>query len=407
VDHCELNRCFDKVVPARRILFYAGAHALRNMGDVAMLQVALRRVRQAHPRAELTVLTTRPDLLARYCPQTTALPFQFGELGYQPEEPALPRWRERWRTVRRRVFAQPRQPREFREMLSSADLLLASGGGYLNDLNPTQTRAVFRMLDDAGARGKRTALFSLGLGPLQSPELLGLLRRVGRRDARVGLRERCRGPEILRRAGFSRDRFAVTGDDAVELAWERPPSQGTALGFGLRQVGYSGIHPAHQPRLRQTLDQLQQTLQTAIVPLPVSFYDYENDSKAIAEVAGTSPEPDGLDDPQVLIGNVSRCRVLVTGTYHPAVFALALGIPCVCFYASPYYRDKLEGLAGQFPHGCELVNLADPDAQRRMINLTLQLWKFPEESRTRLCHLAREQVEIGRRFYHEAIGGQS
>lgn len=391
-----------------RIIIDNGAHTLRNVGDIAMLQVAIQRIRECYPRAELMVLTTRPDLLPRYCPGTTPLSVASRDASYDPHRPALPRWKERWQRTLRQTLGFPPEAREFQDAFATAGAVVLTGGGFLNDLNPTQTRSVLRMLAHAGRQGKRIALFSQGLGPLLSPELLSLLNDVCRHGAYIGLRERCRGPQIVGSTGATPGHFCVTGDDAIELAWrENPLPAGDALGFSLRQIAYSGIEAGHREKLSATLKQLREILKAELVPLPVSFNPHEADPEAIQQVLGTAFDSAGMDSPEVLIGNVARCRVLVTGTYHAAVFALSRGIPCVGFYASPYYRDKFEGLALQFPGGLEIVDLNLPSAVDTLVAAARRLWRLPAPDRAGLQTAAGEQVKAGRSFYHQALQGQS
>ena len=51
-----------------RILVENSGYSLGNLGDAAMLQVALRRFRAFWPHARVQVLTARPDRLALLCP---------------------------------------------------------------------------------------------------------------------------------------------------------------------------------------------------------------------------------------------------------------------------------------------------------------------------------------------------
>ena len=51
-----------------------GAAEYQNMGDVAMLQVAVARLLDLWPDACIEVLTDSPANLARYCPGATHCP---------------------------------------------------------------------------------------------------------------------------------------------------------------------------------------------------------------------------------------------------------------------------------------------------------------------------------------------
>jgi hypothetical protein len=52
----------------------AGSAEYSNMGDVAMLQVGVRRLQRLWPSARIEVLTESPADLARFCPEAMSLP---------------------------------------------------------------------------------------------------------------------------------------------------------------------------------------------------------------------------------------------------------------------------------------------------------------------------------------------
>ena len=53
-----------------------GSHAVLNLGDVAMLQVAVDRLAGLWPDARIDVLTTDPEALRRHVPRAQPLPAQ-------------------------------------------------------------------------------------------------------------------------------------------------------------------------------------------------------------------------------------------------------------------------------------------------------------------------------------------
>lgn len=63
-----------------RILIDQSGYDLLNLGDVAMLQGCVARLRQQWPTAEILVIAHAPDRLRRYCPDTTAILPTFAEL---------------------------------------------------------------------------------------------------------------------------------------------------------------------------------------------------------------------------------------------------------------------------------------------------------------------------------------
>ncbi|HWQ90408.1 MAG TPA: polysaccharide pyruvyl transferase family protein [Clostridia bacterium] len=389
------------------ILVDNGAYTMRNMGDVAMLQACVSRIRLVVPAAQITVFCTNPELLGRYCQDVRALPVSSRDATYEPGRITASNLVEKWLALKRTLAKTPAEAHQFQQAFSSADAVVVAGGGFLNDLNPLQTRPVLRMLLDAAKKGRRTALFSQGLGPLENPEFLSLLGQACRAGTMVALRESRRGPGILRAAGAGADCSAVTGDDAVEMAWSaRPVQVGTGLGFSLRQVDYAALQDTDFQAVTRALSQLKAQTGAKLIPVPISFNASENDPVIIGRVAGAeaAAEAATLDSPAALISQAAKCRVLVTGTYHAGVFALSQGVPAVCLYRSPYYRDKMQGLAAQFGDGCELINLAEEDAATRIFAAAERLWQTGEQLRDGLLARAEAQVRAADSFYRRALG---
>ena len=80
----------------------------------------------------------------------------------------------------------------------------------------------------------------------------------------------------------------------------------------------------------------------------------------------------------MLIKQTARCRIVVTGAYHAAVFALAQGIPVVCLSNSPYYLAKFQGLEDLFGLGCATVRLSEPDLPARLAAAIERTWNSAE-----------------------------
>ena len=104
-----------------------------------------------------------------------------------------------------------------------------------------------------------------------------------------------------------------------------------------------------------------------------------------------------------LVSEVARCRVLVTGAYHVAVFALAQGIPVVGLSTSRYYDDKLGGLSGMFPGGVELVQLAEDGLDERLTRAIHRMWREAPSLRSDLRALARTQVSASKQAFERVF----
>lgn len=91
--------------------------------------------------------------------------------------------------------------------------------------------------------------------------------------------------------------------------------------------------------------------------------------------------------------------MVITGSYHAAVFALAQGIPAVCIEKSAYYSQKFCGLREQFGEGCAVVEAAESDFGFRLEHAIEHAWRSADDLRPRLLEAAASQIEKGRAAY--------
>jgi colanic acid/amylovoran biosynthesis protein len=212
----------------------------------------------------------------------------------------------------------------------------------------------------------------------------------------IGLREALAGSAILDELGIADDNVVVTGDDAIEIGFNRrKPSLGTELGINLRLAPYSGVQPEAVSRIRYVLQRIKEKLDVSYVPLPVALGE-NADAAAIRNLISSDEFPsDGgasIATPLELVEQVSRCRVVITGSYHAGVFALSQGIPVVGLAASPYYFAKFEGLATQFDGGCNIVDLRELDLENLLSEAVNKAWATSDDNRAILLADAQKQV---------------
>lgn len=413
-----------------QILVEQSGHEMTNIGDVAMAQIAVTRLKQLWPAGLVGVVTSRPDRLAEFCP--AAFPVSAaGEWRWLHDGPifegplvrSLPRWirqpagrletriRRRWpRFISGGVRLWERMQRPeagvvdaFFTPLRTADLLVISGAGHLTSSFEGHALQVLDLLRLGRSLGARTVLFGQGLGPVVTPQLWEALRAVLPHVDLICLREKRSGLGILDAIGVRRERVLITGDDAIEPAYaERTPAIGSGLGVSLRRAVYSGVRAAAARDLRPVLHEAACRHSAALIPLPVALGGATPDALAISEVIGDLPETaEGpvISTPTQLIRQIGRCRVVVTGSYHGAVFALAQGIPAVGLAASAYYVDKFLGLADMFGGGCELVRLDDADFPELLRTAIDRAWRSAGSIRPALLEAAVRQVGAGQAAY--------
>ncbi len=420
-----------------RIVIENSGYALTNMGDLSMLQVAVERLQDRWPNARIEVFTRNPKRLQEVCPGTYPidLPGKFS-LPWLTFIPSA--------TLNRLLRASPirkniseiewilhqklpystvvgffnsltkknRNNHSSSSQLSAvyaADLVVASGGGYLTDSFPSKAAHTLGILNLSTWLNKTTVLLGHGVGPLENPALSWKAQTVLPRVTFLSLREGRTSLSLLESFGVANHKLVVTGDDAIELAHKvRPEILGNGIGVNLRVARYSGVPVESIAQVRSALQEVASRKEASLVPVPIANQPGENDPEAIKELlVGYDDSSDGgkrLDTPIKVAKQVSLCRVVVTGSYHAGVFALSQGISVVCLARSQYYQDKFLGLAAQFGTGCEIVYLCDQNLRETLSAAIEMAWVSAEDSRPLLLEAAKRQIEQSQAAYHKVYG---
>jgi colanic acid/amylovoran biosynthesis protein len=415
-----------------RILVHTGTRDCLNMGDVAMLQIAVGRLSDLWPKATIAVLTDDPQALALHCPSAVSVPLlgcrlYFADHYLWSRLRSLPPSMERRllnleTTLRRYLPAvtasvlclkmrfQGQESSElsaFFEALYAADLIIICGQGTITDGNDAQTNEMLRLLEVAILRGIPAAMFGQGIGPLQAPDAMHLARAVLPRVDLIALREGLGGAPLLRSLGVAEQRIAVTGDDAIEMAYQhRATKQGNGIGVNLRVAAGAGVDSSFIDKLRPVLQEFACNRRAPLIPVPISNHRVgTNDSRTIQQLLLGYDDPSqggrDLDTPLKVIRQIARCRIVLTGAYHAAVFALSQGIPVVGLAKSPYVVQKFLGLTDQFGAGCDLVLLDGPDLYQRVIAAMEKTWMCADKLRSPLQEAALRQIAASRGAYQQ------
>ena len=412
-----------------RVLIDPGCYNLRNMGGVAMMQVAIGRTQAQWPGATVAAFTDDPVQLARHFPGVQPVAHQdlrrwlsdhylLGpvhrlahgraadrlvdwQLGLRASRPG---WMHAATLLRMRLSREDlRDYRAFVHEISAANVVIVSGAGGINDDFGGYVRGMATLLEAAVARRAPAALFGQGVGPLSDPVLRARLSRTLPRLDVIGVRESRRGPALLAELGVPKARVFETGDDAIELALAAGSGARTALGVNVRLAPYTGIDESTVTAIRPAVQAFARARGAPLLPVPIGLHAHAADDHAIRLLlAGVDDASDGgadLDTPQRVIDQVSRCRVVLTGAYHAAVFALAQGIPAVCLADSQLYIDKFAGLADAFGGGCTVVPVKPPDLAGRLDAALTAAWDAAPLARAPLRAAAERQAARSRDAY--------
>jgi polysaccharide pyruvyl transferase WcaK-like protein len=409
-----------------------GPAEYKNLGDVAMLQVAISRLLSLWPDACIEVLTESPADLLRYCPSVGPLPRagcmflvadqvllgKFHQFLPRRVSGQLSAWKralgQRWPALlelllRLRLrFSGPagryRDFKVFLESLKNTDLLVVCGSGGFADSCREWNLSTLSTMEAAVGRGIPVAMFGQGMGPLSDPTVLSRARRTLPKASLITLRGSRGGLPLLESMGVTATRVLTTGDEAIELAYAgRANTPGRAVGINLRVASYAEVETGTVEKVRSVLQEFAKRHEAPLLPIPIALHECASDHLTIRQLLkGLDDGSDGglsLDTPWMVIKQTARCRIVVTGAYHAAVFALSQGIPVVCLTNSPYYLAKFQGLQDLFGAGCSIVALSEPDLPCRLATAIKKTWNSAEVVRSPLLQSALRQIEGSHRAY--------
>jgi colanic acid/amylovoran biosynthesis protein len=291
----------------------------------------------------------------------------------------------------------------FVEAFREADLVVASGAGGIGDLWPRWSMLCLEFLETAMNAGKPAAMFSHGFCRIHRADLVAKAKAVLPALQVIGLRERRLGVPTLKRLGVSPDKVIVTGDDAIAVAYQaRAVGTGNGIGINLRIAPHAGLGDTFVDAFRPLVQECGRLCSAPLVPVPIARH-FINDARIIRLLLdGYGGKADGgedLDTPLKVIHQVRSCRIVITGAYHAAVFALAQGIPSVCVAKSPYNLDKFEGLAELFGSGCWIVDLNASNFAQDLRKAALDLWAAAPRLRPVLLDAAAQQTQWSEAAY--------
>jgi len=406
-----------------------GAAEYQNIGDIAMLQVAVTRLAELWPDAEILVLTDSEAGLNRFCPRAKPLSRCGAETWLLdgvitgPLHLWLPEWltahirraKRCLRTntpslidfllrIRFRVHdGDARGPKveSFIHAIHNCDLLVIAGCGGFADSCRDWNFYALGLMEAALVHGKPMALFGQGLGPLTDSATLVRMAEVLPKVSVFASRGTEGAEGIAQKVGMPASVFTTTGDDAVEAAYRaRVAPLGSAIGVNVRIASYSGISDDEGDQIGVALRDFAKRCGADLIPLPIALHTFADDRKSIARLLGSSAASiPAVESPEELYAQISKCRVVVTGAYHAAVFALAQGIPTICICGSDYYAAKFEGLRALFGKACSLIYLQQNDSLSSLLHSCGYVWQIAEMLRGDLLNQALAQINASRGAY--------
>jgi len=377
-----------------------------NFGDRAIYQSIVGRLLAIWPNCEIQWITSNARLLIASCPEVLALELTGDR---QSGEPGLVD------TIRLRttdaihgdsitMSSNPTDTERLLVALRNCDLVVATGGGYFSDGFSGHALTVLDTLEAGTLLGKPAVILSCGFEPICNAVLSEKMLNVLPKLDLVVCREPLQSKAVVRSFGVAEQRVMAAGDEAVELAFNlRAAVPGNRLGVNLRQSDYAGVDAGTVERLRENLRELAGKLAAPLVGIPISAYgpsDPDAIGSLLAEFAGEVDDGRYVSRPEDVIRRAGGCRLVITGSYHAAVFSLSQGVPVVGLTASAHYRAKLRGLQAQFGiAGCRIVELNRDDSGVALARAVEEGWRDADTARPALLRAALRQIAESRASY--------
>jgi len=411
-----------------KILVENSGYRLQNMGDLAMLQVGVARLKSIFPDSSILVFTIDHNRFDQLFPDTNfLLPYGRDHLSH-PLINSLyhsknSRIRELWTKFEDKLSCSYPQFRQFLvklklkkfpeklfeverylNVVNESDLIVATGGGYITDSFIGFTSPKLDTLALSARLGKITVMLGQGIGPLIGKNSFDKANAVLPLMDLIALREKKAGLTLLHKMNVAAEKIIVTGDDAIELAFNaRKVNLGNAIGVNIRIASYSNVDKGVVDLIRKIIQNFAASKNAQLLPIPIehihSSQRTNSDSNSIREILrGYNDSSDGgasLDTPLKVIEQAGLCRLVVTGSYHAGVFALSQGIPVIGLAKSQYYVDKFEGLADQFLGGCIPILMHEESFTLELESSLHTLWDEAEQLRPQLLKAAQQQIESG------------
>ena len=361
-----------------------------HVGDEAMLEANLERLRRLDPSLEFTVASNEPsDTARRYGVQALRIP---------PEDVASPR---------------AGLPDELTAALAASCGVVVSGGGNLCSTWPQKIRERVAVGALAHEMGLPIVVLGQTLGPLLSPDERARLGALLRQVAYVGVRERP-SAALASELGVPADRLHYQLDDAYSLA-PRPPERARMAALHLDQDSRPLILVTIDPsygaaptdgrlvRIAEQLDGLAEATGGRLLFVPhcggPDAPESVSDHAAGRQLARLLTRPLPLIDlwtPREIRWLSEQAALVVSTRYHPLVFACAAGVPALGIFSDEYTRVKLRGALAH--PGLERWAISDTSAARGgLLRKGLSLWMQRDEVGARLSRFNEEALPADRR----------
>lgn len=299
----------------------SGYYGFSNAGDEAILWSLIEQLRKVKSDIEITVLSNQPEKTA----------YDYGV-----------------RAVKRNDFI------EIIKLLKRSDIFINGGGSLLQDVTSSKSLYYYLILTDLAKRmGLITALYSNGVGPINSPFNRYLTKRVLEKIDFLSVRDED-SRSFLKDMGIRKKDICLTADPALILEpalEERGKDILIIEGIDIENinslVGISvrpWIHNYREAFARFS-DFISRELESEILFIPFHGEDDIEESLEIIKLMDERAHIiKGRYNPKELMSIIKRLNLLVGVRLHSLIFAAAVGTP----FCGLSYDPKIDGFLKMF-----------------------------------------------------------
>jgi len=174
---------------------------------------------------------------------------------------------------------------------------------------------------------------------------------------------------------------------------------GDAIGLNVRVAGYSNVKSEELDALRNAVKTIATSAHATLIPITISEVEQDGKQSASRCPPGHPMLDLPMNSPTDAIGAVSQCRIVITGSYHAAVFALSQGIPVIGLAKSKYYVGKFEGLKGLYDSGMTPVLMSEIGKPGGLTDIAADLYRRAPDMKQTILAKSEELVQRSERLY--------
>jgi polysaccharide pyruvyl transferase WcaK-like protein len=399
---------------------------MNNNGDITMLKTLLQRLRHRYIDAKIRIITNDPDGIKaldqraepvvvgdrRLWQVTQALSIPnpeekpFLQAAFRLDEILSRTLPDEYYALLAEITPTAYEARQgWEQALNQSDVIFLMGGGYFTDAFAEHAAHLLMTLREGIRRNVPTFIIGGGFEPISDFRLKQIASDVLPHVTAITCREALTSPGVLSSFNVAPEQFAITGDDAIEMAnIACPAALGDRIGVSLRDHIYNPIDAGQYQTIRTIIERFAANKHAALQPAPISNYlpsDMDAIQRVLPENDNGNSDESVLDTPERLLTEIAHCRIMITGSYHAAVFALSMGIPSICLTRSSHYQYKMSGLLSMFGANPEkrVIALDDANFAAKLDSVIHSAWINADAERPLLLTAAKDQIKRGLAAY--------